>query len=123
MAATATKIAGPSVQSAMGTTVTFSILLDSSYATGGEPIDLTSYFGYIHSATIGSTDAAADQVYKFGVVIPAADVAVSATNVLITAHHSSGADAVMNPADAEDLSTVGELTLTVLGKSYVDTTW
>jgi len=123
MAAVVTKVAGPNVKSGIGSEIIFSVALDSSYATGGEPIDLTDWFGYIHAATVGGSSVYADQGYKFSVQIPAAGTEITSSNVLITAHHSSGADAVMNPADAEDLSTVVELALTVVGKEVVSTTW
>jgi hypothetical protein len=123
MAITVTKLSGPAViPGGTGVRYDFSLLLDSAHASGGEAIDLTSYFSYIHSATINSVDAAADQVYKFGVVIPSAGTAVAADNVLITAHYSNADEGAMVEVTG-DLSTVGELTITVVGKAYVDTSW
>lgn len=125
MAATVTKLSGPTVRDGgVGIEYNFSILMDDSYVTGGEPIDLSGYFSYIDFATVNSVDAAADAGYKFQVVIPTNGTAVSATNVLVVAHYSGTADAVLNQVAATtDLSAVGELTITVVGKSAVSTTW
>lgn len=123
MAVTVTKLSGPTVKDGgVGVEYNFSLLLDSAHASGGEEIDLTSYFSYIHTAVIGSTDAAADQVYKFGVVIPSAGTAVASDNVLITAHYSNADEGAMVEVTG-DLSTVGELTLSVTGKAAVSTDW
>ena len=122
MSVTATKVAGPAVKSGLGVEYVFSLLLDSAHASGGEVIDLTSYFGYLYTATIGTTDAAADQVYKFGIVIPSAGTAVSSSNVLVTAHYSNADEGAMVEVTG-DLSAVGELTLTAVGKPAVSTTW
>ena len=123
MAATATKISGPVVVPGKGVEYSFSILLDTAYATGGEPIDLTDYFGYLYGGTVDGMDAIADATRRFDVVGPGRAVAVSSTNVLIVAHHSAGADAVDNPADAEDLSGVGALIITCWGKPAAVSSW
>jgi len=123
MAATLTLVKGPFYQPGRGTGYTFSVLLDSSHAAGGEPIDLTPYLGYLYEANIGGVDAIADATFKFDVVGPGRAVALTTTNVVVTAHHSSGADAAMNPADAEDLSSVGALIFTAWGKKALVSSW
>ena len=125
MAATVTKLSGPvAIPGGTGVRYDFSILMDNSYPTGGEEIDLTDYFTYINSATVNSVDAAADAQYKFDVVIPSNGTAVAADNVLVTAYWSGTAGAVLDQVDnATDLSAVGELTITVVGKGAIDTTW
>jgi len=125
MAATVTKLSGPTVRDGgVGVEYNFSILMDDSYVAGGEPIDLTDYFSYVHFATVNSVDAVADAGYKFQVLIPSAGTAITDSNVLVAAHYSGTADAVLNPVAATtDLSSVGELTITVVGKAAVSTTW
>jgi hypothetical protein len=123
MSATLTKVSGPFYQQGRGTGYTFSIALDNSHAAGGEPIDITSYLGYLYEAQIGGVDAIADAVMKYDCCGPGRAVAVTDANVLITAHHSSGADAAMNPADAEDLSAVGALIVTCWGLKAAVTSW
>jgi hypothetical protein len=123
MAATLTKIAGPTVVPGKGIEYSFSVALDTVFATGGEPIDLTSYLGYLYGGTIDGVDAIADAVWTYQVVGPGRAVATTSTNVVITAHHGAGADAVNNPADGEDLSGVGALIITVWGKGAITSSW
>lgn len=123
MGVTITKIGGPTKTAAKGTEYSFSVLMDTAYATGGEPIDLTSYLSYFYGGTVDGMDAIADATFRFDVVGPGRAVAVTSTNVLITAHHSAGADSADNPADAEDLSGVGALIISVWGKDAVPTSW
>lgn len=123
MAATVTKIAGPTPVPGKGVEYSFSILMDSSYAVGGEPIDLTAYLSYMYGCTIDGTDAIADLVRNFEMAGPGRAVALTASNVLVTAHHGSGADAVNNPSDAEDLSGVGALIITAWGKDALVSSW
>ena len=70
----------------------YQLLLDSSYPTGGETIDLTADFDYVYAITIGGNDATADNLYKFDAVLPSPTTAVTSTNVLIQASR--------DPADA-----------------------
>ena len=123
MSATITKIGGPRKIAGKGTEYDLSVLLDTSYATGGEPIDLTTYLSYFWGATINGVDAIADATFRFDVVGPGRAAAVTSTNVLVTCHHSAGADSADNPADAEDLSGVGALIITVWGKDAIPASW
>lgn len=126
MAATVTKLSGPvCIPGGTGVRYDFSILMDSSYPAGGEAIDLTDYLSYINSATVNSVDAVADALYKFDVVIPANGTAITSTNVVVhAAWTGTGDGAVFDQVTATtDLSSVGELTITVVGKAAVDTTW
>lgn len=123
MAATLTLVKGPFVQAGRGTGFQFSILLDSSQAVGGEPIDVTSYLGYVYEASYGGVDAAADATFKLDVSTAGRATATTSTNVLIQAHHSSGADAAMNPADSEDLSSIGAMIITLWGKKALVSSW
>jgi len=123
MAATITKIAGPTVVPGKGIEYSFSVLLDTAFATGGEPINLTSYLKYFYGGTADGVDAIADATWTYQLVGAGRTTAVTSTNVVIVAHHGSGADAVNNPADAEDLSGVGALIITVWGKGAITSSW
>lgn len=123
MSATATKISGPVVVPGKGVVYGFSILMDTAYATGGEPIDLTDYLGYLYGGTVQGMDAIADATFRYDVVGLGRAVAVTSSNVLITCHHSAGADTTDNPADAEDLSGVGALIIEVWGKPAEISSW
>lgn len=122
MSVTITKVSGPSI-SPKGFEFVFSLLLDSSHAAGGEELDLTSYLSTLVGAHIGGVDAIADAVWTYEVAGPGRTTALTSSNVLLTAHHGSGADAVNNPADAEDLSGVGALIITVWGKAAAVSSW
>jgi hypothetical protein len=71
----------------------YSILLDSSYPTGGEAVDLTTDFDYVYGMSFISNDTLADNGYKWGCLVPAPGTAATSTNVLITCHWEK------NPAD------------------------
>ena len=123
MAITMTKLSGPIKQSGKGVEYTFSIALDTVFPTGGEILDLTDYLSYMTGGYAAGADAIADVTRTFDVVGPGKDVAVSATNVVLTAHHGSGSDAVNNPSDAEDLAAIGALIVTVWGKDAIVSSW
>jgi len=125
MAGTVTKVSGPTVIPGGGGGVEyeFSIALITSTTANGEPIDLTAYFSYFYGASVEGVDAAADATWTFQIVGPGRAVACASDNVLVTATHGSGADAVNNHADAEDLSTVGALMIRARGKPVITTSW
>lgn len=123
MAVTITKVSGPEVESGIGVKYVFSLLLDNSFAAGGEPLDLTSYLSTLTSVSVDGNNAVADAVWTYDCTGPGVGVAISSSNVLLTAHHGSGADAVNNAADAEDLSTVGALIITCIGKAAIVSSW
>lgn len=115
MAASVTKIAGPGIVGGVGALMLFEVGLDTSFAAGGEAIDLTDYFKYIKSAKVGAVEANADDAYKFGVVVPDPATAVTSSNVLITAYQSNNTVESFDEANTVDLSSVGELRLEVWG--------
>jgi hypothetical protein len=123
MAATVTLLRAPYVIPGRGVGIKISVLLDSSHAVGGEVVDLTAYLNRLESADYGGVDAIADATMVYAMVGPGATTALTSTNVVITAHHSSGADAAMNPADTEDLSSVGALIFTIEGKAAIVSSW
>lgn len=97
----------------------YSVLWDSSYATGGEAIDLTADFDYIYAITIGGNDTLADNGYKFGAIFDYT-TAISASNVKLDCHweknpaDGGGAD-IPFPEFAGNLSAVGQMMITVYG--------
>ena len=123
MTITVTKIAGPWVEPGKGVGIEISILCDTVHATGGENVDLTSYLSYLYGASPQGHNAIADATRRFELVGPGYDTALTSTNVKLVVHHSSGADAVDNPADGEDLSTVGEIKFSCWGKAAIQTSW
>jgi hypothetical protein len=102
----------------------YSIALDSSYPTGGEDLGTTlaTDFDYVHAVVVSGNDTLADNGYHFGATFDDA-TAVAAGTVKLTCHWQK------NPADAGgadiafpeftntgDLSAVGQLMITVIGK-------
>ena len=91
---------------------TYNLALDNSWLAAGEAIDLTGEFTYVLNATIGAVDAIADAAVKFELIFDS-DAVITSSNVLVGAYVTSTDTAV---ADAVDLSSIGELRLTVWGK-------
>lgn len=124
MTVTMTLIAGPTVIPGKGVEYSWSCLLDTVFATGGEPLaDVYNKLKYVYGGKVEGADAIADLTRRFDVVGPGRAVAASASNVLLTSHHSGGADDVDNPSDGEDTSTVGALIVTVWGKDAITSSW
>ena len=125
MAVTITKLGGPFTRpgDAGGTGYRISVAYDASHAAGGEPVDLRTYFKYFYGGSYEGSDTAADETMTHTMTGPGVTTAVDATNVLFQVHHSSGADAAMNAADAENLSTHGACIFTIWGKRAEITSW
>jgi hypothetical protein len=120
MATTWTKLKGPVIVPGKGAEITFSVALDSAFATGGEVFAaVTSYFSHVGGGVVEGCDAAADATWRYGVVCAGIATAATTSNVLLVAHHGAGSDTVDNPADAEDLHTVGALIVTLWGRPVV----
>ena len=124
MSATATLIAGPGVIDGLGIVTTWKVLLDTSFLAAGEPVDMTDYYSSISAVVVGGSDAIADNLYHYSSVLPTDGTDISSTTVLISATESpakvgSGAEAAeaFAAVGSSDLSTVGELRLTVVGKA------
>jgi len=116
MAATLTKIAGPTAIGPGLKLATYTVAMDSSYPTGGEAIDLTGEFTYVYAVICGGNDTAADNDYIFRSIYPGATTAVTSSNVLIHAHWSGTAGAKVDEfTNTGNLSAVGGLTVTVIG--------
>jgi hypothetical protein len=120
--ATPTKITGPAIVAAEGVKCTFTLVLDTTDASGDMTVDLTSYFKYISSAKIGGSLAATGYVVE--VQKPAPTTALTATNLKL---RFSEAAADGNPLDAKasfDFSSViTGLTLEVTGKAAIPSSW
>jgi hypothetical protein len=124
MAATVTKVKGPSnAIGGLGVKYIISVLLDTSFASGGEAIDLTSYFKYIYGGCVLGVDANADAAYKFGLLLPGPTVAVTASNVKVTAYQSNTGAVALDEANTVDLSGVGALTFEITGAPAIQTSW
>ena len=117
MAATVTKDAGETVLPGLGVCFTFKVLLDTSFAAGGEAIDLTDYVSNIKCAWVGGVDANADAAYAYNIVYPAYATAVTSSNVLISAYQSNNTVEALDEANTVDLSGVGALQIVVIGKA------
>lgn len=124
MTVTMTLIAGPTVIPGKGVEYSWSCLLDTAFATGGEPLaSVYSKLKYVYGGKVEGADAIADLTRRFDVVGPGRAVAASASNILLVSHHSAGADSADNPSDGEDTSAVGALIVTVWGKDAIQSSW
>jgi len=113
---TLTTIVGPNNIAPKLKQATYQILLDSSYPTGGEEVDISGDFDYVYAITFGGNDALADNQYSFAAILPAPTVAVASDNVLISCHFGGTTGAVMEEfTNTGDLSDVGQLSFTVWG--------
>jgi hypothetical protein len=114
MTATLTKIAEGI--GALGRECVYDVAFTSTYPVAGEPINLTADFDEIIAAQVGYADAIADHGYKFDVIGPDWGTEITSTNVLLVAHYSGTASAVLNAVtDATDLTGVGNLRIHVIG--------
>ena len=87
---------------------------DTAWASGGEIIDLTADFEYIHTILFGGMDAVADGGYKVTPIF-AYGTAITSTNVKIALHISASTATVFGEFTS-DASAVGELKITVIGR-------
>ena len=127
MAVTITKVTGPTYLQGDGVKFTFNIALDSSFASGGEPLNLTSYLGYLTYAFPANVEAIADAVYLPMIVGPGPTVALSSTNVLLQMLRTAAIPAASQSAQpfaeatSVDLHTIGELKIVCIGKEAIPT--
>ena len=125
MSVTATLMDGPGVVDGLGVVTTWKVLMDTSFLTAGEPIDFTDYYSEISCAIISGVDAVADAQYSYQVVLPSDGTAITSSNVLISAYESPAktgtgdfvVEAFSSVATGTDLSSIGELRITVIGKA------
>jgi hypothetical protein len=100
----------------------YSLAFDSSYPTGGEAVDISADFTKVYAVLPGGNDTLADNGYSFAGLFTRT-ATVSSSNVLITVNweknpaDAGGADIPFPEfTDTGNLSAVGQLTFTVLGK-------
>jgi len=94
----------------------FSLLLDTTDATGIQTVDLTSYFKYVDCVLVGDNDTLADNAYKFQAICPARTTAITSTNVSISVHYSATSEGALVPVASTDLGAVGALKIVVYGR-------
>lgn len=96
----------------------YTCLLDNSLAAGGEPVDISGEFSNVYAIAIGGNDTLADNSILWSAVLPGAATAVTSSNVKICGFWSAdGTDGeAFVEAAAADVSSVGALSLVVIGK-------
>lgn len=125
MAAVVTKLAGPYRRGGGpgGTGYLISVALDSSFAAGGEAIDITDYLGYFFGGSYMGSDAAADEDMSHALSGPGRATATTSSNVLVHVYHSAGADGPHFEATGEDLSSHGALIFEIWGTNALVSSW
>jgi hypothetical protein len=87
-----------------------------AYQTNGCALDLTTDFEYIYGIVVGSVDAKADGGYQCTPVF-AYGTAITSSNVVLAMHWSAGSAAELAEiTDATNLSSIGEMKITVFGR-------
>jgi len=122
-AITPTKISGPQV-AAGAFQAEYTLLMDTTSASGLQTIDLTNDFGYVNSIEIGGSLAATGYVCK--IQKPAPTIALTATNVKLGIYQDSvtAGDKALVPVASTDVSAViTGMTIVVRGKKAVPTSW
>ena len=121
-AATPTKTAGPHIKSGIGAEYEFTLLLDTTDASGLMTVDLTDYFDYIRSVQISGSLAATGYVVE--VQKPAVTTALSATNLKLGFYEAGADGAALDPVASTDLSAViTGLTIKANGKPAIQSSW
>ncbi len=120
-AITPTLTAGPA-NGPRGLETEFTLALDTTTGAGLQTLDLTAYYGYLHSVDIVGSLAATG--YYVEVQKPALATALSSTN-LVLGFYEAGADgAALDPIISTDISAViTGLTIRVVGKPAAVTSW
>jgi len=122
-AATATLVKGPKT-GPLGDEAIFTLALDTTDASGLMTVDLTTYFGYVHTVEIGGELAATANGYVVKVNKPASATALTSTN-LILGFYEAGADgAELDLVASTDFAAlITGLTLRVVGKPALVSSW
>jgi len=120
-AATPTKTAGLTA-GPLGYEAEYTLVLDTTDASGLMTVDLTDDFSYIRTAVIGGTLASTG--YFVDVQKPAVGTALTSTN-LVLGFYEAGADgAVLDAVASTDFEAViTGLTLHVVGKRSIVSSW
>jgi hypothetical protein len=114
MGVTTTAIRKPAAIGAGNKIAHYAIAWDNSYASGGEPIDLTDDFEYIHTILVGGQDTLADGGYKVTPIF-AYGTAITSSNVTLALHISAATATVFGEASG-NVSAIGETKITVIGR-------
>jgi len=122
-AATATLTAGPKVGT-FAVEAEFVLTLDTTNAAGMMTLDLTDYFSYIHSVTIGGELAATANGYIVKPNKPALATALTSTNLTLGFYEAGADGADLDLVASTDFSAViTGLTIHVIGKPALTTSW
>ena len=118
MAATLALTGGPASIGEGLKMATYDVVFDTAQATGGEALDFTNEFTYIHAIWPAGNDTAADNAYSYSFVCPDAATAISSTTVKVQMHWTdAGATTAKDFAEfVGDASAVGNLHVCVIGK-------
>ncbi len=97
----------------------FELSLDTTDATGIVTLDLREYFSEVHGALPAGNDALADNGYKLDFIVPAAGVAIDATNVQISVHEAAADGGPFDPVVSTDMSAIGSFRAVIFGKGPI----
>jgi hypothetical protein len=116
MSLTQTLIAGPTATGPGFKQAIYHVAWDSSYPTGGEPLDCTDEFTYVYGVVFAGNDTSADNTFVFNALIPAPTTACTTSNVLIQAWLGGTTDAVLEEeGNTTNLSAIGQMAVIVYG--------
>jgi hypothetical protein len=121
-AAVTTRIAGPTSPGGWHEAI-YTAVLQTTKSTGELVVsgDLLLDFDYLYGLEVIGNDTIADNSFVIKSVLPAHDTAISASNVLLTAHYvpqldgNAAAAQALAVCNAVDLSSVGDLRLRATG--------
>jgi hypothetical protein len=116
MSLTQTLLAGPTAIGPGIKQAIYSVAWDSSYPTGGEPLDCTDEFTYVYGIVFAGNDTSADNTYTFNALLPAATTACTTSNTLIQVWNGGTTDAIFEEeGNATNLSAIGDMKVIVWG--------
>ena len=119
MALTVTPVRGPWFAAPGVKKAIYQVAFDSSYPTGGEPLDLTDDFDHVFSVRAGGNDTLADNGYIVDSILPTPATVVTSTNVTLTLHwdpaDGSAAEVMDEFTDTGNASAIGQCTVLVEG--------
>jgi hypothetical protein len=121
--AVTTRIAGPTSPGGWHEAI-YTAVLETTKSDGSLEVsgDLLLDFDYLYDLKVGANDTIADNSFKIDAKLPAHDVAITDSNVLLTAHYipqldgNAAAAQALAICNAVDLSSVGDLRLHAWGR-------
>lgn len=115
-AITSTKLAGPHCIGPNFKVAVYKLALPSVWTAAGIALDLSADFDYVTSYIFGASGAAADHEYFYNLIGTYTSAGVAASGLTVVAHWSAASATVFDDVNnSTDLSTVGDLYLTVFG--------